>query len=51
MKKVQPAVDVIDARIEISKKEVADLEARRECLISGVDGLSRFRDKTLISGL
>ena len=34
VKRVQPPVDVIDARIEILKKEVADLEGRRESLLS-----------------
>ena len=51
MRRVQPAVDAIDARIEILKKEVADLEGRHEHLLSGVGGPSRFRDQTLISGL
>ena len=30
MKKVQPIVDNINAHIEVLKKEVANLEARRE---------------------
>ena len=51
MRKVQLAVDAIDARIELLKKEVADLEGRRECLLSGVSGPSRFRDQSFISGL
>ena len=51
MRRVQPAVDAIDARIELLKKEVADLEGRRERLLSGVSGPSRFGDQTLISGL
>ena len=51
MKKVQPAVDPINARIEVLKKEVADLEARRELLFSGVAGPSHFGDQTLISSL
>ena len=51
MRRVQPAVDVIDTRIELLKKEVADLEGRRERLLSGVGGPSRFGDQTLISGL
>ena len=50
-KKVQPAVDTIDARIKNLKKEVANLEARRECLLSIVAGPSCFGDQTLISGL
>ena len=51
MRRVQPAVDAIDARIEILKKEVVDLEGRRERLLSGIGGPSRFGDQTLISGL
>jgi len=51
MKKVQLAVDVIDVRIEILKKEVANLNARRECLLFGVVGPCRFGNQTLISGL
>ena len=43
-KKVQPAVDAIDAYIEALKKEMADLEARRECLLSCVAGPSHFGD-------
>ena len=50
-KKVQPAVDAIDAYIEALKKEMADLEARRECLLSSVVGPNHFGDQTLISGL
>jgi len=50
-KKVQPTVDAIDACIEDLKKEVADLEACRERLLSGVAGISRFGDQTLILGL
>ena len=49
-KKVQPTVNAIDARIKVLKKEVADLEARRERLLSSVAGPSRFVDQTLISG-
>ena len=51
MKKVQPAVDAIDTQIETLKKEVADLEGRRERLLSSVGGPSRFGDQSLISGL
>ena len=51
MKKVQPTMDPINARIEVLKKEVADLEARRELLLSGVAGPSHFGDQTLISSL
>ena len=50
-RKVQPAVDAIDARIESLKKEAADLEARRECLLSRVTDPNRFGDQTLISDL
>ena len=51
MKRVQPAVDAIDARIEILKKEVADLEGHRERLLSSIGGPSHFGDQTLIFGL
>ena len=51
MNKVQPAVDAIDARIEVWKKELADLESRHGCLLSSVTGPSRFRDQILISSL
>ena len=51
MRRVQPAVDAIDARIELLKKEVVDLEGRREHLLSGVCGPSHFGDQSLISGL
>ena len=51
MRKVQPAIDAIDTRIEMLKKEVADLEARRGHLLSGVSESSRFEDQSLISGL
>ena len=51
MKKVQPAVDAIDPLIEILNKEVTDLEARHERLLSGVAGPSHFGDQTLILGL
>ena len=51
MRRVQPVVDAIDTRIEILKKEVADLEGRHERLLSGIGEPSRFGDQTLISGL
>ncbi|XP_075656684.1 uncharacterized protein LOC142626859 [Castanea sativa] len=51
MRKVQPAIDVIDTRLEVLKKEVADLEGRRERLLSSIGGFSIFGDQTLISGL
>ena len=51
MRRVQPAVDATDARIEILKKEVANLKGRRERLLSSIGGPSRFGDQTLISGL
>ena len=44
MRRVQPAVDAIDVRINILKKKVADLEGRRERLFSGIDGPSHFGD-------
>ena len=51
MKKVQLAVDAINTWIETLKKEVADLEDRRESLLASIGGFSRFRDQPLISGL
>ena len=51
MRRVQPAVDAIDARIEILKKEAANLEGLRERLLSSIGGPSHFGDQTLISGL
>ena len=51
MRRVQLAVEAIDARIELLKKEVADLEGRRKHLLSGVGGPSRFGDQSLITGL
>ena len=51
MRKVRPAIEPIDVRIELLKKEVADLEGRREHLLSGISGPSRFGDQSLISGL
>ena len=51
MRRVQPAIEAIDARIELLKKEVADLEGRRERLLSGVSGPSYFGDQSLISRL
>ena len=44
MRRVQPTVEAIDARIELLKKEVADLEGRRERLLFGVSGPSHFGD-------
>ena len=44
-------MDAIDAHIEILKKKVADLEVRRERLLSGVAGPNRFGDQTFISSL
>ena len=43
-KKVLPAVDAINARIEALKKEVADLEARHGRLLFLVAGPSHFGD-------
>ena len=51
IRRVQPAVEAIDARIELLKKEVANLEGRHERLLFGVGGPSRFGDQSLISGL
>ena len=47
MKKVQPAVDAIDACIKVLKKEMANLEAHCERLLFGVTGPSCFGDKPL----
>ena len=51
MRKVRPAIEAIDVRIELLKKEVADLEGRREQLLSDISGPSRLGDQSLISGL
>ena len=51
MKKVQLAIDAIDTWIETLKKEVADLEGRRERLLANIGGSNRFGDQPLISGL
>ena len=51
MRRVQPAVNAIDTRIEAMRKEVVDLEGRCERLLFGDGGPSRFGDQTLISGL
>ena len=51
IKRIQPTVDVINAQIEILKKEVADLEGCRERLFSSIGRLSRFGGQTLISRL
>ena len=51
MKRVRPAIEAIDVHIELLKKEVADLEGRREQLLSGISGPSRLGDQSLISGL
>ena len=47
MKKVQLAVDAIDAHIKSLKKEVADLEACHECLPSGATGSNALRIRPL----
>ena len=51
MRRVHPAVEAINVRIELLKKEVADLEGCRERLLSGIGGPSCFGDQSLISGL
>ena len=51
MKKVQSTMDAINVRIEALKKEVVDLEACRERLLSSVVGLGHFGDQTLILSL
>ena len=44
IKKVQLAIDTIDTRIEALRKEVADLEGRRERLLSSIGGSNHFGD-------
>ena len=44
MKKVQPAVDAINTRIETLKKEMADLEGRRERLFASISGSNHIGD-------
>ena len=44
MKKVQPTIDAIDTRIKALRKEVVDLEGRRERFLSSIGGSSHFRD-------
>ena len=51
MKKVQPAVDAIDTRIETLRKEVVDLEGCRERLLASIGGFNCFGDQPLISKL
>ena len=51
MRRVRPAVEAIDVRIELLKKEVADLEGRYKRLLSDIGGPSHFGDQSLISGL
>ena len=51
MRKVQSVVDAIDKCIEALRKEVANLEGRREHLLSSIGGSSHFGDQPLISGL
>ena len=51
MRRVQLAIDAIDARIKTLKKEVANLEGHRERLLSSIGGPSHLGDQTLISRL
>lgn len=52
MKKVQLAIDAIDSRLEVQRKEVADFEGRRKRLLSSIGGSSsHFGDQPLISRL
>ena len=44
MKKVQLAVDAIDTQIKTLRKEVADLEDRRERLLASIGRFSCFGD-------
>lgn len=49
MRKIQSTVDAIDTRIENLKKEVADLEAYHERLLSNVTGPTILRTRLLFS--
>ena len=51
IRRIQPIVNAINTHFESLKKEVADLEARHERLLSSITSLSHFEDQTLISGL
>ena len=51
MRRVQLAVDAINTRIEALRKEVANLEGRREHLLSSISESSCFGDQPLIYGL
>ena len=48
MRRVQPAVDAIDTRIEALRKEVADLEGRHKRIFTSIGGSSHFGDQSLI---
>lgn len=51
IRRVQPTVNAIDSHLEVLRNEVANLEGRRECLISSIGGSSHFGDQPLISRL
>ena len=51
MRKIQPAVDALDARIEALRKEMADVEGRRDRLVASIGGHNHFGDQSLLSGL
>ena len=44
IKKVQPTIDAIDLCLEVLRKEVVDLEGRRERLLSSIGGSNHFGD-------
>lgn len=50
-RKVQAAIDTIDARIESLKKEAANLEAHRAQLLSSIATPNDSQDNPLIIGL
>lgn len=51
IQKIQLVVDVIDTGIKKLNKEVANLEAHLERLLSGITAPNRFKDQILISDL
>ena len=51
IRKIQPAVNAIDAHIENLNKKVMNLEARHECLLSSVTSPRCFKDQTVILSL
>ena len=51
MRRVQPATDAIDTHIKVLRKEMVDLDSRRERLLSNIGGSIYFGNQPLISGL